>query len=92
MDYNEIRRLANELEIEDDGDLCRIYAYACNHSIGSNPDERLLALKHELEHRMTLLYMEEYFWEQTDTGYWYKVEHDEFWVRFSAAMDKCNKE
>ena len=32
MDRNDIRRLANELEIEYDDDLCELYAHVCNHS------------------------------------------------------------
>lgn len=96
MDRNEIRRLANELEIEYDGDLCKLYAHVCNHSnraIVSKPDDDLLALKREIEHRITLQYMEERDWDQDDMGKWYKREDDGFWTRYRAAMDRCkNKE
>lgn len=91
MDRNEIRQLANELDIEYSGDLYELYAHVGNHSncgIVGEPDKTLVALKHEIEHRLTLLYMEERSWDQTDTGRWYKIEDDEFWKHYRAAMDK----
>ena len=88
MDRNEIRRLANELEIEYNGDLCELYAHVCNHSLWPNPDEDLIALKREIEHLITLEVMEEYFWERDDMGLWRHVEPTEFFARYRAAMDQ----
>lgn len=91
MDKNEIRRLANALDIEYNGDLCELYAHICNHSnraVVTNPNEDLIALKREIEHRITLEYMEEYFWEPDEMGIWRKVSNDEFWARYRAAMEK----
>lgn len=91
MDRNEMRRLANELGMEYDGDPCELYAHVCNHSnsaVVSNPDENLIALKHEIEHRITLEVMEEHSWEQNEMGYWRKVSDGEFWKRYRAAMDR----
>lgn len=88
MDRSEIYCLANDLDIAYNGDLCELYAHVYNHSIDLNPNEDLITLKCEIEHRITLLYMEEHSWDQTDTGLWYKIEDDEFWKRYRAAMDK----
>ena len=96
MDRNEIRRLANEMSKEYHGDLRELYAHVCNHTnraIVPNPNEELLALKQEIEHRITLAVMEEYSWEQDEMGVWRKISDDEFWKRYRAAMDRYkNKE
>ena len=88
---NEIRRLVNDLDIEYSGDICELYAHVCNHSMRPNLNYRLIALKREIEHRIILLYMEEYLWEQEDTDRWRKIEDDEFWTRFRAAMNRSKK-
>ena len=89
MDKNEIRRLANELYIECDGDLCELYAHVCNRiAERSEADEALLAFKREIEHCITLEVMEEYSWERDDRGVWRYVDSSEFSARFWAAHKK----
>ena len=87
-DPSKIRRLVNELLEEYHGDLHVTYAEVSNHAYGSEPDKVLVAMKRELEHRITLNAMEEYGWEQTDTGEWRFVTSDEFSARYRAAMDR----
>ena len=82
---------SNALLEEYKGDKPTAYAHVCNQTYGSCPDETLLAIKRELEHRITLDVMEEHSWEQTDTGEWRKIENDEFWERFRAAMDSAKE-
>ena len=94
MDRNEIRRLANELKIEYDGDLCELYAHVCNRiACRVEPDEeqKLLSLKREIEHQITLEVMEEYSWERDDMGVWHYIDSAEFSARFWASHKK-NKE
>lgn len=83
-----IRLLTNALLEEYENDKPTAYAHVCNRTYGSHPNETLLAVKREIEHRITLDVMEEYGWEQTDTGEWRKLENDEFWKRFRAARER----
>lgn len=88
-----LRQLANELEIEYD-DLCELYAIVCNYSSCSDftcLDSKLLLLKREVERKIALLYMDEYSWEQDDTGLWRKISDDEFMKRFYVAMENSKK-
>ena len=91
MEKSNIRRLTNALLKEYENDKRAAYAHVCNHTLGSTPDETLLAIKRELEHRFALDMMEEYGWEQTDTGEWRFVTSDEFSARYRAAMDRTKE-
>lgn len=87
INLNEIRQLANELEMEYGGDLCELYAHVSNRIAGrSEPSETMLALKRELEHRIALEVMEEYSWERDDMGLWRKLSNDEFLKRFRTCI------
>ena len=90
MDKNNIRCLTNEWLKEHENDKPAAYAHVCNKLLCSEPDETLVAIKRELEHRITLDVMEEYSWEQTDTGEWRYVTPEEFSARYWA--DRDNKE
>lgn len=91
MEKQNIRRLTNVLLEEYENDKLAAYAHVCNHTLSSNPDETLISIKRELEHRFALDAMEEYMWEQTNIGEWRKVENDEFWKRFRTAMERTGE-
>lgn len=72
FDKNEIRQKVDNLLAEYQNDKAAAYAHVCNSMTSPNPDPEMVAIKRELEDRITAEVMAGMGWDRTEAGLWKK--------------------